>query len=468
MQVSIDVHRMIKGGNRVVVAVAVIISSAVALLFIVAAVSWPGALWTYIVFTTAFLAMLAVGLIKRVSFGFIFLTITLWIGYWLKLTIHTIDSTITWAEPTGFFDFSPHSYDRIALLSSIGAAAVLFAGLFWRRSVEKNQLLILLTVSKYARFSAWVVSLIIVAVTVLVNEYLDINHAGIASPVLGVPWPLQGMFNWFIGATSVILLVPIYLEVVSGKPWLIPTVIVLTAGAAIAISTGSRGTLAFQSAWIIMVAIAYHPKFRWLNWWRIVQIAGLCIAMVAVVGAGAHMRREQLFLEAIQSVEAKPRSLWYVARLPVDRWIGLEGLMAVSAYPSKSSDLLLRAVSEKRVKGRADMFTAEISNSGTTDTTKIAYATLPGMFAYWYYSNSTLLMFGMVFLLVTLVIAIERLVDRITGNPFFVVSVGLTSAIAINMSPGGLLIPAAMLALNISLVVVLGLLLRLLTNSKLI
>ncbi len=328
----------------------------------------------------------------------------------------------------------------------------------------------MLNVSKYVRFSAWAVALVIVAATVLVNEYFDINHAGIASPVLDVPWPLQGLFNWFIGVTSVILLIPIYLEVVSGKPWLIPTVIVLTASAAIALSTGSRGTLAFQSAWIIMVAVAYHPKFRWLNWWRIAQIAGLCIAMVAVVGAGAHVRREQWFLEAIQSVEveAKPRSLWYVVRLPVDRWIGLEGLMAVSAYPSKSSDLLLRAVSEKRVKGMADMFTAEISNSGTTDTTKIAYATLPGMFAYWYYSNSILLMFCMVFLLVTLVIAIERLVDRITGNPFFVVSVGLTSAIAINMSPGGLLIPAAMLILNISLVVVLGLLLRLLTKSKLL
>jgi hypothetical protein len=137
MQVSIDVHSMIKGGNRVAASISVIVSLTVTLLFIVASVSWPGALWTYIVFSTAFLAMLVVGLIKRVSFGFFFLTITLWIGYWLKLTIHTIDSTIPWAEPTVFFDFSPHSYDRIALLSSIGAAAVLFAGLFWKRSVEK-------------------------------------------------------------------------------------------------------------------------------------------------------------------------------------------------------------------------------------------------------------------------------------------------------------------------------------------
>lgn len=442
----------------------------VAVLFVAAAFAWTGALWTYVTFTAAFFAMLAVGLKKRVSLGYIFLTSTLWIGFWVKTSIHMIDNTFPWMEPTGLFDFSPVAWDQLALLSAVGALAVLCAGLLWKGRVETNWHKGSFIATNRVRLSAWIASLLVIAVTVVVNERFDINHAGVIPPVLDVPWPLQGLFNWFIGAALVMLFAPLYLEMARGRSLVGPIVLVLLAGAAIAISVGSRGTIVFQSATIILVAITYRNQIEWLNWRRIISIIIICVSAIAIVGIVSQMRREAWREGGVGLNETRfvysSNTLWHVAHLSISRWVGLEGLMAVSAYPEKGTALLMRAISEKGVRGSADMYTSEISTKGIPDAEKHAYVTLPGMFAYWYYSNSWLLMFGMVFILTSFVVYIERTVMKITKNPLFAVSIGVTSALAINMSPGGVFTPAVMTSLNIGVVLVLGLYLRWLTERK--
>jgi hypothetical protein len=105
-------------------------------------------------------------------------------------------------------------------------------------------------------------------------------------------------------------------------------------------------------------------------------------------------------------------------QLSVDRWIGLEGIMAVQSYPEKNRQLLWQALNEKPETGKPDIYQA-ISNSiyMKSDGAKFRFATLPGAAAFLYYSGSLLIvLLGMVFFSFA-VLSIEFVIDALTANP---------------------------------------------------
>ena len=92
-----------------------------------------------------------------------------------------------------------------------------------------------------------------------------------------------------------------------------------------------------------------------------------------------------------------------ISHLVVDRWIGIEGVMAVVAYPKKNIELFVYALQERRVRGKSDIYTSNISQSGffDSDAKKYQYASIPGPIAFFYYTGSLLLLVvGVVILLV--------------------------------------------------------------------
>ena len=122
-------------------------------------------------------------------------------------------------------------------------------------------------------------------------------------------------------------------------------------------------------------------------------------------------------------------SLLRILSLVVDRWIGLEGVMAVTAYPEKSNKLLLDAFTEKRGIGTTTKF-QEIANSHYrwVDANLWQFASLPGAAAFFYFSGSLwVVMLGMsIFALVLQ--GSEQLIFRLTSNPLLCSMFGLTFA----------------------------------------
>jgi hypothetical protein len=118
-----------------------------------------------------------------------------------------------------------------------------------------------------------------------------------------------------------------------------------------------------------------------------------------------------------------------ILTLAVDRWIGLEGVMAVHAYPDKSSKLLLDAAKEKREIGKTTKF-QEISNSHyrRMDSTIWQFASLPGAAAFFYFSGSLwVVVLGMAILALILQVC-EQLIFKLTSNPLLCSMFGLTMA----------------------------------------
>lgn len=107
-----------------------------------------------------------------------------------------------------------------------------------------------------------------------------------------------------------------------------------------------------------------------------------------------------------------------ILQLSVDRWIGLEGVMAVQSYPEKNMGLLWHAMSGKQEVGKADTYQG-ISKSIylKSNGAKYRFRALPGAVGFLYYSNSLwIVMLGMV-LFSLAVLVVEFFISALTANP---------------------------------------------------
>lgn len=128
-------------------------------------------------------------------------------------------------------------------------------------------------------------------------------------------------------------------------------------------------------------------------------------------------------------VQLQGQQIKTVLQLAADRWIGMEGLMAVTAYPEKSFGMMFKALLEQRHIGKATFYQG-VSNSSYrfTDASTWQFASLPGAAAFLYYSGSLwTVLFGMA--LFTLLISFaESFIFSTTANPLISSLLGFAMA----------------------------------------
>ena len=136
-------------------------------------------------------------------------------------------------------------------------------------------------------------------------------------------------------------------------------------------------------------------------------------------------------LTKAQNVDSKmSMALNKISSLAVDRWVGVEGVMAVVTYPKKSISLLYNSLTRKPKVGELDVF-EEISNSIYHPSFKYSFASIPGSMAFFYYSGSLIFVFlGMAFFS-TLVLLVDLTVFRVFKNHFLSAQIGFYFANAL-------------------------------------
>ena len=101
----------------------------------------------------------------------------------------------------------------------------------------------------------------------------------------------------------------------------------------------------------------------------------------------------------------------------VNRWIGIEGVMAISSYAGKNNALLWKMLTEKREIGKVTAY-QEVSKSGyQTPDAKFQFGSMPGMSGFLYYSGSLWVVFAGMVGIAVLVFLSERLIFWLTSNP---------------------------------------------------
>ena len=229
------------------------------LIFLLALLKWQGSSYTFIVLTISITSLLYLALKYRTSAGYVFFVLAVWMGYWLKLSIHIIDPSLPWMEPVGLFNFSTSAWDNVALVSSIGSLGVLVGGnvsrIWHKETVVESKSTVNLT-KKIKLW--WLIAFVVIFLIVFLNEIFHIVQASIPPVYLGWPLHLQGLFGWAITTGAFLMLMFLFhISTVSGQ-FLKASILFVTLSALISISIFSRGILVIQIITLLSALFVYR------------------------------------------------------------------------------------------------------------------------------------------------------------------------------------------------------------------
>ncbi len=428
--------------------------------------AYPGSLESYLLFDLLFIVMLLLALPAPRSHAYGFFALMLFLGFWAKLMLHMIFGA-NFLEPIGNFSGGAAEWGRALLVASMAACGISLARLL--------QLGLAARFDASARSSApavpswygqsrkaiWILSLFAILGLNLLNFQTAFYQTGV-NPRLVLPFHLNVPLGWLINIGLALwcavlvhweflrsprslantLSLPILESLTSSTSALSRSFYVMHSGsyffalgsrwaAVRAALTGSR-LMGLLLLWILCLAIsltlvswlrihvyylAYEPELLAITpQEKVIPEPVLNAGGSPQVSQGGAPAPSHATPGASVSNQITPM-LRQVASLFVDRWIGLEGVLAVSSYSGLSYELLVAAIQESPKKG-ADSLYQLVAKSNYKATQRFTFLTLPGVVAVLYYSGSLWIVAVGAMLVTALLIGTEFAALRYTANPF--------------------------------------------------
>lgn len=520
-------------------------------LFIGGLVGHQGARWVYVVFSVVLTAVLLSGLYRPRSYGYLFLAVFFWLGFWLKLSVHNIFQ-YDYVEPVGRFDSSPAAWDEALWVATVAGMGLLVGR--WLYGAWRGKHHLVLTADSVRvplwypahRRMVWMLLMGSIAVLAALNSIYGIQQSGLTPRTILV-WPLNGLIYWLLSTGfSMALATILWWDICLKKDVSLPVYAVFVEAFLSTMSLLSRGIFLFHLLPAFTALALNQAQIQWrarASLLRTACIVGLLfVVSISVVSTArsylyqqgkdfrtttlkrlirfevlegkipaveemilkneplekqlpdikSHGLRKDLPLPpqleklkeeraalAVAIREERARTdgtlgtsmgqfklvvsefayqmtggfVNRVSALAVDRWIGIEGVMATVGHPDKSMDLFITALLERSTGDQASRYQV-ISNSGygNADASKYRFATIPGATAFFYFSGALWWVFlGMTMLSVAMFIA-EHLTRRLTGNALLCALIGMNAANAVaqlGVVPRQLLIHFGMIAIAV-------------------
>lgn len=413
--------------------------------------SYKGSSLIYILFSLIFLLFFVDGLHRRFSLGYLFLVIFLWLGFWLKLAVHlTLD--YQYLEPVGSFNARPEMWDAVLEVSMLGVMGVMCAKYLFLMYTNKhngNKFSASTYVPSwypFVRSRLWAAVLVVIVLLPILNFLYGIFQVGV-EPSHILPWPLNGLISWFMSfGLAAIVTTLVFWDDSTHQGWLMGGLATLIEGFLSSVSILSRATYIFHTVpYLIVWYNRYFSKnkvnvksrlvvFSWLG----LLILSLMLVTLLRYSTISHIDNGNKFIEvssaSILNGELVVNVSKKVSTLIVDRWIGLEGVMAIVSYPEKNVALLKQGFLETRVKGSLDFYTKNIAKVELTAECieKNQYASIPGGVAFFYYTGSFVWVITGMACLTFFMFFLEGIAFFMTRNPYFCAfwSMGLAQTVA--------------------------------------
>lgn len=427
------------------------------LLFVAAVTHYQGSWLTYTVFSVTFLAMLASGFYRQISYGYLFLVGMLWLGFWFKVTIHLLVD-YPFGEPVGFFNGTAGEWDEVLKVATVGSLGVMVARLLYSLAGTSSSMITKNDVFKapawYPGIRKWLwAGLVFVCIGLaLLNIQLGIHQVGLVPSTI-LMWPFNAVISWLLGGGLALCIATLlWWDIILGRNISSVVYFILLESFSSSVSLLSRGTYIFHA--IPQILGIYANRTRVAVWSRkniiifcIVFILMFMISLplvntlrayhysnVTPVWNGVSVLSEKSAGSEVSEVSAADlgKNASILVKFAVDRWIGTEGVMAVAAFPEKSDDLFFRGLTERREIGKTTVY-QEICQAHYRfmDMNKFQFASLPGAVAFLYFTGSLwVVILGMIVLTLTL-LASEGLVFRLTSNPLLCTLWGMAAANAV-------------------------------------
>ena len=359
---------------------------------------YPGNLFIYLVFSLFFCGFMLECLHSKNMF-YIFISVFLWLGFWFKLSMAFILNKGKFYEPVGWFDYSSSMYDQALLVSIVG-----LMGLFLAKKIinieQKSIPPFLLTTSDLGLKAHWIFLITIIFVTVYLNYDFSIFHRAIKESS-GIPVFFLISIKWLmtVGFTAWALSL-FYLNAMRkiNVKWSLITLLAIDCLINISLYSRVFPLTGLFYLFIIEKLIGFNNfklKIQEKTLILFVYFA-LCITNLAAVG----FLRDRLYLPTaandIITIEKLSPS-GGIQNFIVGRWVGIEGVLATTAYDEKSLAFLASSLLEsKQTKAPSfyDRFVVFKDTPYLNIELKNYYAiTLPGFIGYMNYSGSLLIVF---------------------------------------------------------------------------
>lgn len=431
------------------------------LLFIGGIAHYPGSYLAYAMFSMAFLAMLISGFYRQVSYGYLFLVVMLWLGFWFKLTIHLL-LDYPFGEPIGFFAGTPPAWDEVLLVATIGSLGVLAARFLYSLTGAPSTMF-----ARNNEFEApvwyisvrkrmWAGAIFVCVGLAIINSSLGILQIGLVPSTI-LSWPLNAVISWLIGyGLTFCIATLLWWDIALGRKISLVIYFVLLEAFTSTVSVFSRGIYIFHTVPQFLAVYKNRYLISAWSWRNIIALAGVFVLLFTISNPLVNTLRAYYYSGVIpagyffgdrtevETATGATGQIEILGKFAVDRWIGVEGVMAVSAFPKKGGDLFMRGLMERRKIGKFDIY-QEICQSHYrfTDMQKFQFASLPGSMGLLYYSGYLwMVALGMI-VLVLAMLGSEGLVFRLASNPLLSALWGGAAANAIvqlGVAPVGLLI----------------------------
>ncbi len=398
----------------------------IGVLSIAAGLRYQGHWSAYLAFTLIVNALLFNGFWKRAIYFDTFIGIFVWLGFWLKFSVRLAFMSGLFHEPVGAFDGSPEAFDSALNVSSCGIAALLAASLVRQRffcypdeppACTQSGLFQFYKGHRKLLIGAFLGAVVLVAVS---NAWLGIYQRGMVVQTV-LPFGMNGVYKWLLqfGLASISALIvrfeielnrnvstwavfPPLLECFFSNVSLLSRGMVLNASALMLggfrVVAGMRNRIPPK-----MVAIA---------------IATFVVLFATSVVAVNYFRTVSLGTDKSAAVVYSVNGL--ARPLVIDRWVGIEGVMAVSSSKRLGWDLWHEALAEKYQEGQLSIYDRIFIDSPyrnpSIDRSKHHFVSLPGLVAFFYYPGSMGFLFAGLFVLGLAAAGLEYFTYRLGGR----------------------------------------------------
>jgi hypothetical protein len=431
-------------------AITIVLALAWVALFLSGLQHYAGSKTLFTLFSLVSLALLLSGLYRTGSFGYLFLSVFLWLGLWFKLTANfLLFGVFPFGEPVGNFNSSADAWDLVLYVAMAASLGLIFGGAICRafRPQPYARTEWACAPSWYPAARKWLWAGIIVATIAgaVFNTIYGIHQVGNAPRTI-FPWPTNALLAWFLNIGAALMIaVLVCWDVALRKNIGLPVYAMLGEAFITTVSVISRAAFPFHVIpqvfalyqrkditqqysrkqllfFVATLSLLFFASIAAVSFLRDFQYAGSRATPtpepVSIVAHASNNASTLPAEPAKQSGKAVSSFRWIlIHQLLVNRWIGIEGVMAISSYDGKSDALLYDMLTEKREIGKVTAY-QEVSKSGyQTPDAKFQFGSMPGMSGFLYYSGSLWVVFAGMMGIAVLVFLSERLIFWLTSNP---------------------------------------------------
>ncbi|MEA9356613.1 hypothetical protein SHI21_10375 [Bacteriovorax sp. PP10] len=405
----------------------------VAIIFCITLNAYVGKWYIYTIFTILINGFVLFGFREKKFFFETFLGIFIWLGYWLKFSCRVAFYEGSFVDPVGQFSFQGEAYDRALTVIICSVFALLLSSYvrdrlqfnYSNKKKSSNSQKIPIK-TQYLKIG-WILFFLLIVIITYTNFKFGIYQRGVPPRTL-LPLGLNGVYTWLLlfGMASISSVFLNYEFKKNGKPSYIVFFLAIFETFLSSISMLSRGfVLNITALGLGTYEEAKNAKIQ-INIRKLILIfIGFLFAFCLSVFATNYIRSDVFHgpeesmvkweASVLQKVQAVAKS---TTVLFVDRWVGIEGVMAASSYDKLGWDLWKTAWKEKFYNTGTSFYDLTLIQTPYEATRVIDhhFITLPGFIAFFFYPGSYIFLFCSMLILYILGIVLEWLAYNLSGG----------------------------------------------------